>query len=162
MSRLRADGEMIYLEDFVVGDSWGVLEDFGPVDEEDMVAFAKKWDPLKIHTDREFAEKSQFKGLTASSAYIVAIKSLLLQKQEKFPAIIATKTWREHKIHRPVYAGDILTMRLTILEVKPHRVREDAGWLIAQIELLRKNTGEVVLSLIDEALVSKRNVPSKL
>ena len=158
MSELRSSDEMVFLDEFVVGDSWGTLKDFGPVDEKEMLDFARKWDPLRIHTDEEFAKRSQFKQLTASSAHIVAIKSLLLHAQERFPAIVATKTWHKHTIHRPVVAGDILTLRTTVVDILPHRSRQDAGWMVVKIELLKKPSGEVVLSMIDEALVMKRSM----
>lgn len=55
---------MLYFEDQVAGSVW----QFGSilVDEQEMIAFAKRYDPQVFHADPEAARKTDFGGLIAS------------------------------------------------------------------------------------------------
>ena len=57
------------------------------IDEEEMVDFARKWDPVPIHVDKE-AGKAAFGILTAPGVYVLAIKQRLLHELERLPAVI--------------------------------------------------------------------------
>jgi len=60
-----------YLEDYVPGD----IHEFGSivVQEDEMIAFAQRFDPQPFHTDPEAAKESIFGGLIASGWYTSAL-----------------------------------------------------------------------------------------
>ena len=48
------------------------------IDAEDIVSYARRWDPLPVHVDEAAARQTIFGGLTASGSHTLAIRTLLL------------------------------------------------------------------------------------
>lgn len=50
----------------------GQVFDFGTIQltEEQIIKFAQQFDPIPFHTDRDYAEKSHFKGIIASGSQL--------------------------------------------------------------------------------------------
>ena len=76
-----------YFEDIKVGDS----RKAGPyfVSKDEIIQFAKQFDPRPFHVDEEAAARSIFGGLTASAGHTFAIFILLTGKyQPPFRALV--------------------------------------------------------------------------
>ena len=58
---------MLYFEDVRIGDARTASEH--ALSEEEIIAFAREWDPQPWHVDHEAAARSPMQGLTASSAH---------------------------------------------------------------------------------------------
>src|SRR5262245_17335835 len=75
-SAKSAGMKMLYLDDLRPGE---VMESpTFSIDHDEMVEFARRWDPVPIHMDPEAA--AGVGGITASGTYVLAVKSRLLHE----------------------------------------------------------------------------------
>jgi acyl dehydratase len=149
---------MKYLEDF----SPGERETLGShrLSAEEIVEFARQWDPQAMHTDSEAAASSAFSGLIASGAHLVALSIRLLIEQADRAAVIAGLGWDEVRFLEPARPGDRLTATRTCLEARPSASRPGAGVVRNRITLENQH-GHTVLSYADAILVAARPAGSK-
>ena len=143
--------ELIFFDDIEVP---SFLE--GPsqiIDREEMVEFAKKWDPLPIHLDEEFAR--DYGGLTASGPYLLALRIRLIHRLDRQPAAIASFGYDEVRFLAPVHAGDELAIRLDIENKRVSLSKPDRGIVNMRQSLINQN-GKTVLTVLDNLLVRRR------
>src|SRR3989338_4445928 len=101
---------------------------------EEIVAFAKKYDPQYFHTDPEAAKHGPFGTLTASGPSPGFLDM-------KWPA--------------PVRAGDTISYSSEVIEKLDMRTRP--GWGIVRSRNIGVNQdGETVLSFIGQGLIQRR------
>jgi acyl dehydratase len=122
------------------------------IDEAEMVAFAKTWDPQPFHVDKELAEKTEL-GLIASGLLTVCIALRLSSGLSDEPlAVVAGLGWDEIRFHAPVRAGDRVHVRSRVISKRRSESRPGMGIMVSSIELLNQD-GAVVLSLKNSALL---------
>jgi acyl dehydratase len=134
-----------YFEDYVVG---AVLE-LGSVSvsADEVVRFARQFDPQPMHTDPEAAAAGPFGGLIASGWHTVGLMMRLIVEHYLSPASsLASPGVDELRWLRPVRPDDILSVRLTVLEATRSRSKPDRGVVRALVEV-RNQDGETVMSL---------------
>ncbi len=144
-----------YLEDMVVGSSFG--GEIYRVEREEMLEFARRWDPRPVHVDDAAGEAAGFGGAIASGAYTTAIFTLLsMRSREKDGehAVIAG-LGAELRLPLPVRAGDVLCYEATVLEIRGSAGRPDAGVVRTRGRLVRED-GEVVYESTTATLVARR------
>ena len=144
---------MIYYEDVNPGNKMT-----GPgtvIDEAEMVAFAKEWDPLPFHTDREAGRKA-FGSITASGIYVLAVKHRLLHRLPETHAIIASTGYDEVRFHEPVRPGDTLTIVVEWVSKRESNSKPDRGIVTLRFSLTNQD-GKTVMSHLDTILVRKRD-----
>jgi acyl dehydratase len=107
--------EPVYFEDLVEGhvdESSEVI-----ADRDDMVAFAERNDPYRIHVDEQFAATTPFGGLVASFGYTVSLYCRMIHDIELYRVIESTMLgaleWRV-TFRGPIRPGDRLRVRATI------------------------------------------------
>ncbi len=145
---------MKYFEDFAVGEA--VTVGVHHVTEDELVAFARAWDPQPAHTDSRAALRSPFGGLIASGVHVMAISVRLLVTSSAEPvAVHAALGWDEVRFLAPVRPGDTLTLTRRCLEVRPSRSHPDRG-VVRNALLLANQSGVPVLSYEDSLLVKLR------
>ena len=116
----------LYLEDFETGQ----VREFGNyvVSAEEIVDFARKYDPQPFHVDAEAAKQSIYGGLIGSGWMTCAIAmrmicdGYLLKTASMGSPGVDNVRWK-----LPVRPGDTLRMRMTILEVRPSQSKPDRG-----------------------------------
>jgi acyl dehydratase len=136
---------MYYFEDFRVGDAF----DLGntSVTEEEIVAFAQNYDPQPFHVSPELAQKSPFGGLIASGLQTMALFMRLFVDVILNNAIsLASPGADEIRWLKPVYPGDVLNARLTVVESTPSKSRPEMGIVRFKWEMLNQ-ADERVLTL---------------
>lgn len=100
----------------------GAEFDLGTVtlSEQDIIDFAKAFDPLDFHTDPEVAKRSIFKGLVASGPHIFTY----IHRKEWIPrfghTVLAGLELNNWKFLKPVYANQPISGKVTITSVKPN------------------------------------------
>lgn len=145
---------MKYLDDFTPGEK--VKVGVHHVTSEEIVTFARAWDPQPVHIDPYSASASPFGGLIASGAHIVAISvELLVTSGEQPVAIIAALGWDKVRFLAPVRPGDTLTLTRHCLEARPSESKPDRGVLRNEL-VLTNQAGTAVLSYEDSILVRTR------
>ncbi len=144
-----------HLEDLKVGDFFGGQRYSVP--REEMIAFARKWDPRPIHLDDEAGRAAGFGAAIASGAYTTAIftrLALASREADGGHAVIAG-LGATMSLPRPVRANDELEFRAEILEVRPSKSRPDAGVVTTRARLHDQND-EIVYESTTSTLVAKR------
>ncbi len=134
-----------YLEDYVPG---AVHEFDGIVVEKDeVIAFAKRFDPQPFHTDPEAAKQSTFGGLIASGWHTASLMMrFFVDHYLSHVASLGSPGVDALRWLKPVRPGDILTLRVTVHEVKRSRSKADRGILHSHIEVLNQRR-EVVMTM---------------
>ena len=144
----------MFYEDIVVGAS----ERVGGyrVEADDIVSYARTWDPLPVHTDPTAAAQTPFGGLTASGSHTLAIRTLLLHRVPIHESVIAAAGWDEVRFHTPVRPGDELWLEVTWVAKRRSTSKPDRGIVTAAMKLLNQD-GVVVLSHKDTIFMRLRN-----
>lgn len=143
-----------YLEDFPPGE----VAEFGDylVTEEEIVEFARRYDPQSFHVDRVAAAGSMFGTLVGSGWMTGSIMMRLLVDHFISPvAGMGSPGVDEVRWPRPVRPGDRLRVRITTLDTRRSASKPDRGLLRVQQELLNQR-GETVMSLIGTSFVKCR------
>jgi len=151
---MPATREDRYFEDFVPGS----VEEFGAitVGEADIIDFARRFDPQKMHTDPVAAAEGPFGGLIASGWHTAAMMMRLLVDQYLSDASsLGSPGIDELRWLRPVRPGDTLGIRASVLEATRSRSRPDRGLVRTRLEILNQNA-EVVMSLQAMNLIRAR------
>jgi acyl dehydratase len=148
-----------YFEDYLPG---AVYEYGGiAVTEAEIIDFARRYDPQAMHVDPEAAAQGNFGGLIASGWQTATIMMRLfvggfLSKV----ASLGSPGIDELRWTRPVRPGDVLRIRVTVLEATRSRSRPDRGMVRTLVEVLNQN-GEIVMSLKPMNLLRcRRPLPS--
>ena len=141
-----------HFDDFEVSNKTTVGEYL--VTKEEIVEFAKKWDPQPFHVDEDAARQSPFKGLIACSSHIMSIAIKLMDSKETKADIVAGLGWNEVKFPNPVRPGDRLSATVECLSKRESQSKPDRGIVKTQISL-RNQRGEVVVTYQDTIMVGK-------
>ncbi|MCU5780984.1 dehydratase [Alcanivorax balearicus MACL04] len=145
-----------YFEDYQVGTTYdlGSIE----VEEEEVLSFARRFDPQKMHTDPEAAAAGPFQGLIASGWHTLSLMMrLMVDNYVSTVAGLASPGVDEVRWHKPVRPGDRLSMRATVLEARPSRSKPDRGLIYSLMEGVNQH-GDVVASFKGMGLILKRSV----
>ena len=144
-----------YFEDFEVGH----IQEYGSktVTREEIIAFARQFDPQPMHTDEEAAKESPFGGLVASGWQTMAfcmrmmVDSFLDDAASAGAPGVETLRWL-----KPVRPGDVLRVRSRILDKYPSKSRPELGLLPCRHEVLNQND-EVVMRLEAAFIILRRD-----
>ena len=103
-----------YYEDIQVGDeaSHGDYQ----TTKEELIAFAKQWDPMIFHTDEDVAKTTPHGGLIAPGTYLLAIRIKLLHQGGVNRKILASAGFENVRFLKPSYVGEKLTLKIKLLE----------------------------------------------
>jgi acyl dehydratase len=134
-----------YFEDYVAGS----VHDFGSiaVEEQEVLDFGRRFVPLAYHTDPELAKKSIYRGLIASGWHTAALMMrLYTDNYLSRVANLGSPGCDELRWDRPVFAGDDLSIRVTVLETRCSESKPDRGIVRSFVEVLNQKR-EVVMSV---------------
>jgi acyl dehydratase len=137
---------MRYFEDFQVGD----IFDLGSitVTEEEIIRFARQFDPQPFHTDPVLARDSIFGGLVASGWHTTAMfMRLFFDGLLHETASIASPGVDDVHWLKPVRPGDVLRARFTVIESTPSKSKTSLGIVRSRCEVFNQ-ADELVMSLV--------------
>ena len=136
---------MRYFEDFPDG-----LEvDLGEVSfsEDEIIHFARQFDPQPMHTDPDAARRSIYGGLIASGWHTVgAYMRLLVDAVVADSASVGSPGIDNLRWLKPVRPGDTLRAHFTVLDARESNSRPDWGIVRSRGEMTNQH-GEVVMRL---------------
>jgi acyl dehydratase len=123
---------------------------------EDIKGFAASWDPQHFHLDEDSAKASFFGGLAASGWHTAAATMRLLVTSElQLPLGIIGSGLDYLKWHRPVRAGDVLSLRIEVVETREMRSKPGLGLARFRVETLDAE-GVAVQTLETQLVVPAR------
>jgi acyl dehydratase len=134
-----------YYEDYPTG---AVFEG-GPirVDEAEVLAFARRYDPQPFHVDAAAAARSMYGGIIASGWHTAAMTMrVLVESYLSSVASLGSPGVDELRWTLPVRPGDTLYVRITVIEARRSRSKPDRGIVRTLIET-RNQREEAVLSM---------------
>jgi acyl dehydratase len=132
-----------YFEDYVVG----TVHDFGSiaVTEEEMIAFALRYDPQVFHIDPLAAKNTYFGGLIASGWHTSSLMGrLFVENVVSGVASLGSPGGSELRWIKPVRPGDELSIRVTVREAKRSQSKPDRGVVVFYIEMMNQSRETVV------------------
>jgi len=149
---LSGDGRL-YLHDLTVGQRFTTRSH--TLTKEEIVAFARLYDPQGFHLDEAEAENSLFEGLAASGWHTAAISMRLLVESGPRLAGGLVGTSGELSWPRPTRPGDTLHVETEVLEIRPSQSKPDRG-IVAVRNLTLKQNGDVAQSFAVRLLVPQK------
>jgi acyl dehydratase len=154
-----------YFEELVVGETnhAGSYE----FTAQNIIRFAKAYDPQPFHVDPEAAAKSHFGGLCASGWHTgsacmrrlidrrLATRERLKAQGQKLPGLGSSPGFRNLLWHKPVYAGDTVDFATTLVSKRVSASRP--GWgLIFSRNTGTNQKGELVYEFTGSVFVERR------
>ena len=144
----------LFWEDFPAG----LVREFGglQVTRDAVIAFAREFDPQPFHLDDAAAEAALFGRLAASGWHTCAMTmrmicdAYLLETASLGSPGIENLQWL-----KPVYPGDTLSVRLTVLEARPMASRTGIGLVKSNWDVKNQH-GEVVLTMQGWGMFKRR------
>jgi acyl dehydratase len=145
---------MLYFEDFITG----TVHEYGalPVSQEDILAFARRFDAQDFHIDPEKAKASFVGSLIGSGWHSCALLMRLVAEGFLLDATsMGSPGIEEVKWLRPVKPGDVLTLRWTVVETKESRSRPEMGLVKFRLELINQR-GEAAVEQTNWVMFGRR------
>lgn len=146
---------MRHFEDF----SEGHVIELGTIPvltEDEIIAFARQYDPQPFHIDPVAAKDTIYGGLIASG-WQTALLTMRLMVDELLSDTAAQGSPGVENIRfkKPVRAGDRLRGRYTVLVAEPSARKPNRGKILGRTELLDE-AGDVVYSMDGWTLIARR------
>lgn len=127
------------------------------VTKEEVVEFARKWDPQPFHVDEEAAGISHYGGLIASAAHTMAISFWLLNRAGRGIQAVGGAGWDKMRLPHPVRPDDRLSLTMECVEKRESRSKPDRG--IVRHAVVVTNQEGVVVSSFETTTIIKRRSP---
>ncbi len=146
---------MKYLEDMQVG----TKRSFGAyaVTREEVLEFARKYDPQPFHLSDEAAAKTHFGRLAASGWHTCAMTMAMLVEDGKAEpyAGLGSPGVDELRWLKPVFPGDTLRVEMEIVDVTPSRSKPNLGSFRSAISVFNL-ADEPVMRMTSIVLILRR------
>ena len=138
----------MYFEDMKLGMQVNIAP--AVIEKEKMLAFARDYDNIPLHTNEEYAKTTPFGGLIAPGVMsFMSVWAKYLEADFFGEQLLAGKSTKI-EWHKPVYAGDLLTGVATITNLEKRNAKNG----LAEVTIAVTNQkGELVLTDVTEAVV---------
>ncbi len=154
-----------FFEDRVIGE----ITDLGQhtFAREEIIAFARAFDPQPFHLDEEAAKASLFGGLCASGWHTAAhfIRGVITTRNaavtaagapgQRLAAYGPSPGFRDLAWYKPVFVGDTIRYRARLAEKIDLKTRPERG-LLASLVQGRNQHGEIVFAVMSQILAERR------
>jgi len=152
---------MLYYEDLVVGTvtkSEGTYE----VTREEVIDFARKYDPQAFHLDDDAAAKTHFGRLSASGWHTAAMTMRMMVegwKTQEPTAGLGSPGVDELRWKKPVYPGDTLRVESKLISKRRMNSRREIG-LMKSEQTVYNQDGDVVMTMVSNGMIQVRDPAS--
>ena len=140
-------------EDLVVGEQR--VSEWRTVTTEEIVDFARQYDPQWFHSDVEAAKQSVFGEVVASGVQLLAIWRQLDHAINGDIDFVCGIGFDDYRMKRALRGGDRVRVSSRILELTPSTSRDDRGTAITAYEMVDDH-GRTILSFKSINLVHCR------
>jgi len=148
----------LYLEDLSVGQKFYA----GPitVTQEEIIAFAKQYDPQDFHTDPVKAKNTAFGELVASGWHTAAMTMrMITDATPKMEGGMIGRAIEKMGWPRPVRPGDVLSLEMQVLETRTSEKSTSRGTMRTKNTVTNQN-GKPVLEMEAVVFVPRRTKSS--
>ena len=128
---------------------------------EEIIEFARKYDPQPFHVDEEAAAASMYGGIIASGWHTVSVCMRLIVDNMMGPDSggIGSPGLSEVSWPKPVRPGDTLRLRAEIIEKILSRSKPDRGFWRVRFTALNQDDEEVVVMVPLQYFLKRPNAP---
>ena len=138
----------MYFEEFSLGSKTTIEPAI--IEKDDMIAFAKKYDNLPLHTDEEYAKTTIFGQLIAPGVMsFMSVWAKYLENDLAGSELLAGKSTKI-EWHKPVFANDVLTSTCTVSKLEKRNAKN--GLVELTFEVFNQND-ELVLTDATEMII---------
>ena len=146
--RIKVKGDIVYFDDLKLGFTVEIAPAI--INKEKMIAFARDYDPIPLHTDEEYAKTTPFGKLIAPGVMsFMSVWAKYLEVDFFGNELIAGKSTKIEWL-KPVFADDILTGKAEITNLVKRNTKN--GLVEISIDAYNQR-GELVLKDVTEAIV---------
>ena len=144
----------------------GSVREFGAklVERDDVIRFASEFDPQPFHLDEDAASRSLFGALSASGWHTCSMVMRMMCDGYLLDAAgLGSPGIDNLRWLKPVYPGDVLRVRMSILEARPMNSRPHVGLTRSQWEAIARRpdgTEETVMTMEGWGMFRRRDVPA--
>ena len=143
-----------FFEDLKIGDRF--KSETYPFSEEQIISFAREFDPQPFHLDRVVGEKTIFGGLIASGWHTAAITMRLFVQTLNFAEGAIGLGVDELRWPNAVKPGDELQVEVEIFDLRESRSKPTHG--VVRLRYVTTNQrSEIVQTMFASALVPRRS-----
>lgn len=146
---------MQYFEDIIVGarHRFGARE----VTREEVIDFARRYDPQPFHLSDEAAAGTHFGRLSASGWHTCAMTMAMLVENlsKNRQAGLGSPGVDELRWLKPVYPGDTLSVETEVLEKRVSASRPEMGIYKSRITVTNQD-GVAVMTMVSNGLIATR------
>ena len=143
-----------YLEDFEVGDVYDHWPGKTITESDNNLFCLLTMNRHPLHSDTEFARASQYGKILVVGTYVFALVVGMTVPDVSGRAI-ANLAYHEVVHSSPVFIGDTIRARTTVLDKRPSKTKHDRG--VVKVETCAFNQhDQIVLKLTRSALVPRR------
>ena len=114
------------------------------VTQDEMLAFARRYDPQWFHSDPEAATQSVFGELVASGIHVLALWRQMDHEINWDIDWVCGIGWDELRLRRAVRAGDQIHVTSKIVSLEPSKTRDDRGTAITRYAVMQADRTEAV------------------
>lgn len=125
------------------------------VTQDDILTFARAYDPQWFHSDPELACESVFGELVASGIHVLAMWRQLDHEINSDIDFVCGVGWDELRLKRAVRAGDAIHVTSEIIALRPSQTRADRGTALTRYAVVTQ-TGEEAVTFTSINLVYTR------
>jgi acyl dehydratase len=143
-----------YFEDLHTGDRF--KSETYNVTEEQIVSFAREFDPQPFHLDRAVARQTMFEGLIASGWHTAAITMRLFVQTLNFAEGAIGLGVDELRWPTAVRPNDVLQVETEIVDLRLSRSKPSHG-IVRLRNVTTNERGEIVQTMAASALVLRRS-----
>jgi acyl dehydratase len=144
-----------FLDDLEVGERFSTRA--ATLTEEDILDFARRFDPQPFHVDREAANRSIYRGLIASGFHTASLVFRLFIELGLFVESSMGSPGADELLWRaPVRPGDSLRTEVEVLEVRPSSSKPDRGIARLRYRGYNQRDEEVISFTVNQLLKRKR------
>lgn len=152
---------MQYYEDLEIG----ARQSFGRYDvtREEVLEFARKYDPQPFHLDDEAAAKTHFGRLSASGWHTCAMAMAMMVENLKRnrQAGLGSPGMDNLRWAKPVFPGDTLRVESEVLEKRRSQSRREIGLFKSRSQIFNQHD-EVVLEMVSNGMIAVRDPDAPL
>ncbi len=144
---------LLYFEDVEVGAE--LTSRWYPLERDEIVAFAREWDPQPFHLDEAAAQASVFGGLAACTPHLFAILSRLSFELPRRFALVSGLGGDGLELIAPVLVGTRIRLRRRFSATRASRSRPEAG-VVTFSDVLEDEAGSPRFRTAGSVLLARR------
>jgi acyl dehydratase len=141
-----------FLEDFKVGQIFAFRAP--PLSEDEIISFAREWDPQRLHTDEDYARQIHGGLIASGFQTLLLVFRPIMRDFMAGIANIGGLGFERLSWNAPVRPNEPLDITLKMQAIRPSRTKPDRGVISYCVEA-RNMAGELVLT-VDTAVMVKR------